>query len=337
MASYVRLVPRTLLLGSVLLLAGCAGDAIRIGRAESMVSAGRAAGEATEGLMQRTRASNREVLIDIVAADPNCNFPRPAIMSGDRPRGTLYCRPGGFDQQRYPRDWQMQRITERDFKATLGVIGALSGYLDLIDGIVQRDPLDLGAEFANIASDLDTIKGAAEAVSGSTVGIPSLSDDQSDAIDGALDLISTILDERNRVDEMRAVETAENRQLFTDTLTSLRSANRDWATSLERQVRQRRALLEDRLARLSRAGEAQRRPAAEALLTAIEEQESLSRLLPALNDVTDKLQQSHTAYLALLDDPNAELTRAERARLAQLNHDRVMGALRSLTALIRAF
>jgi hypothetical protein len=315
------------------LTSGCAINAIRLDRAETMVGAGRLAETATSELMQQTRAANREVLIDVVAADPNCMLPRPLIMSGSPPRGTRYCRPPGAT--RLADDWEMQRITSRDINATLATIRGLSGYLDLVDSVIKREPIDIAADFGDALADLEAISGAAGALAGADTGLPALSADQKTAIGGALGLLSIILDEKYKVDDLLRIETAENKLLFTDSVTALRTANTTWLTFHKKQLSQRRTLLQNRLDRTQ--GEVARRPLAEALLATIEAQENHAKLAAALADVVDKLEASHTAYLALLFNKNAELSSKERKKLAQLNHDRVMGALRSLTAIIKAF
>jgi hypothetical protein len=323
--------------GSAGLLMSCATNTITLDRADTMVSAGREATGATSALMDRTRAANREILIEIVSLDPACNLPRPVIMSGNPPTGTRFCRPGGLNNKLHPNDWEMQRITARDLAATLASIRGLAGYLDLIDGVVSRAPLDLGADLAAVHSDLQTIKAAANAVAGKDLGIPDLSDEQKNAITGVFDLISVLIDEKKRVDDLSRIETVEQRQLFDDSVRHLRAANRKWTDNLQTQVSQRRTLFEDRLERLHSAGEAKRRPVVEALLETIEQEEKMGQLRASLDDVTDKLVGAHLAYLTLLDDPGSELTTAEKQKAAKINHDRIMGALKSLTAVLKAF
>ena len=192
-------------------------------------------------------------------------------------------------------------------------------------------------DLAAAESDLRVILGAAQAAAGDSTPLPSLNDAQKGAVSGALDLLSTLADEQARVDDLRTIESAKNRALFATTLMDLHASNTLWLNKYETQLANRQTLLDDQLRRLDRAAPEKRRPVAVALLTAIEEREAVPQLRAALFEVANALGASHNAYLELLDDANAPLSAKERRRKAQVNHDRVIGALKSLTAIIAAF
>lgn len=316
-------------------LSGCGINAIRLDRASSMVSAGRLVESSTGTLIEQTRVANRDLLIDLVAIDPNCRLPLPMIMEVLPPSGSHYCRPSG--SRPGTNDWQVERVTQRDVSATLTVVRALSGYLDLVNAVVAREPIDLGSEFANALDDLQTINGAAVEVAGLKSGLPMLSSDQTSAIKGAIDLLSVVLDEKYRVDDLRRIETVENRQFFDTTTRALALANATWLDNYRRELSRRQTFLQDRLDRMPKAGIDARRPVAAALLATIESRENLPKMKLALENTLDELVRSHNSYLILLFDDRAELSGKERKKLAKLNHDRVMGALKSLTAVLRAF
>ncbi len=165
--------------------------------------------------------------------------------------------------------------------------------------------------------------------------MPDLSPDQETAVKGALGLLSIILDEKYRVNDLLRIEDAEDEQHFSNSISALRKANTTWLNAHKEQLSQRRTLLQARLDRTK--GEAARRPVVDALLATIEARENHAMLAVAMADIVDKLELAHTSYLALLYNKDAELSGKERKKLAQLNHDRVMGALKSLTAIIKAF
>ncbi|MET0179622.1 MAG: hypothetical protein ABW194_03950 [Novosphingobium sp.] len=318
-------------------LAGCATNAIRLDRAGTMVEAGRGATAATQALMNQARAENRDVLIDIFASDPNCIRPEPVIAAAaDDDKRIDLCRPRG--QPRQADDFPLDRITAADFAPALAVIGALAGYLDAVDEVLTREPLALGAEFEAAYSDLQVLQAAALAVGGSSATPLALTTDQQEAISGALALLDTVLDERKRVIDLKRIEVAANRATFDSTLAKLRAINDHWLLRYEGQLDHRLALLNDRLdVELARKGSEQRRPVAEAVLVATERSEELGRLRAGLDNVTREFGEAHASYLALLDDADAPLSKKEKRKRAELTRGRVIGALKSLTSLIRAF
>ena len=316
-------------------LAGCATNAIRLDRAETMVEAGRTAGTATTSLLEQTRAANREVLLDLVAIDPECSLRRPVIASPTDKRVKQFCRRGAIPGE--DGAFEIERIVLSDFKPTLAVVAGLAGYLDQVEAVLSRDPIDIGADLAAAESDLRVLLGAAQAVAGDGTPLPTLNDAQKTALGGALELLSTLADEQSRVDDLRTIESRENREAFARTLSGLHAANTLWLKKYAGQLANRETLLATQLSKLSKATPEKRRPVAAALLKAIEEREALPKLRAALFEVANALGASHDAYLELLDDGNAPLTDEERRRKAQLNHDRVIGALKSLTALITVF
>lgn len=316
-----------------LVIAGCATNAIRLDRAGSMVEAGRTAGTATTSLLEQTRAANREVLLDLVAIDPECSLRRPVIAGPTDTRVKQFCRRGAVAGENGA--FELRRIVFDDFKPTLAVVAGLAGYLDQVEAVLSRDPIDIGADLAAAESDLRVILGAVQAVSGDSTPLPALNEAQTNAIGGALELLSTLADEQARVDDLRTIESPKNRAAFARTLASLHAANTLWLNKYATQLANRETLLAVQLGKL--ATPEKRRPAAAALLKAIEEREALPKLRGALFEVANALGASHDAYLELLDDSNASLSDKERRRKAQLNHDRVIGALKSLTAIIAAF
>lgn len=300
-----------------------------------MVESGRIAGAATTSLLEQTRTANREVLLDLVAADPDCSLRRPVIAGPADNRVKQFCRRGAVPGENGA--FELKRIVFHDFKPTLAVVAGLAGYLDQVEAVLSRDTIDIGGDLAAAESDLRVILGAVQAVGGDRTSLPELNDAQKGAIGGALELLSTLADERARVDDLRTIESAENRELFATTLVNLHASNTLWLNKYETQIANRETLLAEQLRRLDRATPEKRRPAAAALLKAIEEREAVPKLRAALFEVANALGASHNAYLELLDDANAPLSAQERRRKAQLNHDRVIGALKSLTAIIAAF
>ena len=127
---------------SALLLFGCATNTIRLDRAATMTAAGRTATGATRAFINKVGAENRESLIDLAAADPNCQLPSPLIASGN---SQGLCRSGDAQSN----DFRYPRITARDLQPSLAVIDGVTAYLDAVDAILTREPIDYAGPAAD--------------------------------------------------------------------------------------------------------------------------------------------------------------------------------------------
>ena len=216
------------------------------------------------------------------------------------------------------------------------MLKGLAGYLDSVDEVIDGEPLGIDDQIADAYGDLQVLQGAALAVAGSDKPPPlALTKDQVDAVTGALALLDTILTEQNRVDQLRTIESVENRTEFEHTRLALEAANDSWLKRLDQQLSYRQTLGESWLDSL--ADPEKRRPAALALIDVLEQREDLPQVRIALEKVTAKFKESHDAYLELLFKQDAALTDKERRKRAQIAHDRVIGALKGLTAILTAF
>lgn len=323
--------------GAVSLLTGCATNAVRLQRAETMVSASREAGKQTRVLMEETRQANRSLLVDIVATDPRCRFLEPRMLGGARnlPPDRL-CRYAGDRLANSSNDWTFHRINEKDFEPTVEVIRSLAVYLDAVDKVVTRDKLDLTGEITAARDDVQAVYDAAAALGGGGQ-FPALDSAQEAALSNVFDLLSTLIDESGRVRDLRAIESGDNQKLFERSAKALEQANKKWLERLKGQLVGRKGMLEQRLLAMSKASAAERRPIAEDLLELTETIESIPAMDAALQDVVAAMRESHAGYLDLLFNDDAELTDKEREFIATENHNRVMRALKSFTAIVTAF
>lgn len=319
----------------VLVLSGCATNAIRIDRAATMTSAGREATNATRTLMRNVQSENRESLIDLVASDPNCSLPKPIIAQGAiRPNITL-CRPGDTATGS---DFEVVRLTRRDFGPSLAVIDGLVAYFDAVDAVVTRDPVDLAgtvseavATLEGIASDIATVAGQSDA------NLPALTQAQSAAVSGTLDLLSEIISEANQVSDLRKIELEMDQNAFETSINQLGSANVKWLNGLDVQIDNRRALVARRLPRISATQYDERKRYADQLLTLIERQEQLPQLQAALAKTLLALKETHASYRALLFGDKQQLTLTEKRKAAAITRSRLRGVLSNLANIIRAF
>lgn len=312
-------------LASLVALTGCATNAIRLDRAATLTSAGRTATDATRAFMETVRIENRESLVDLVAADPSCRLPQPLIAQGEVVDQTILCRTGPAQRA----DFTMPRLIRRDFAPSLAVIDGLVAYLDAIDAVLAREPIDIPGVVGDAQATLETISTIA--------GGSALSEEQTAAVAGALTLLNQIVDEAQRVDDLRRIELQQDQAAFAGSVDNLDAANRKWLRSMDAQLDNRRTLLERRLPRIPASDYDRRRAAAADLMMLIERQEALPELTAALAKTVQALRDSHTAYRDLLFGDGRLLTPKERKKAADLTRARLRGALNSLTAIIKAF
>lgn len=316
----------------ILLLGGCATNSIRLDRAETMTAAGEDAAAATHELMKQVKRENRAALIDIVAADPNCTLPSPVIMQGAADPGTTLCRKGAVQ----PTDFTLTRFTSHDFETTLAVIGGLTAYLDAVDAIVTREPLDIGSTVVDAYEELESISADVATIAGSAAP-PILSNDQKTAIGGALALLGEIIDEAERVEDLRKLELKSDPKIFNTSLDALSSHNRKWLNALDAQIDNRRILADRRLRRSSDLTADDRRKSADELMTLIERQEELPQFNKALEETIGALLEAHKDYRNLLFGDNRQMTAKEKQKAAKITRARLRASLKNLAAIVRAF
>lgn len=316
-------------------LSGCATNAIRIDRAETMTAAGREATNATRTLMRNVQSENRESLIDLVASDPNCSLPKPIIAQGTTDPNITLCRPGDTPKGS---DFEVVRLTRRDFGPSLAVIDGLVSYFDAVDAVVTRDPIDIAgtvseavATLEGISSDIATIVGKDGAK------LAALTEAQSAAVGGTLELLGEIISEANQVSDLRKIELKMDQNAFATNIQQLESANVKWLNGLDVQIDNRKTLVALRLPRISAQQYEERRRYADQLLTLIERHEQIPQLQAALAKTLLALKEAQTSYRALLFGDKRQLTLSEKRKAAAITRSRLRGVLNNLANIIRAF
>ncbi len=313
-------------------LPSCALNTIRLDRATAMGEAGRAATAGTREVMDDIRSTNRTVLIDLVAEDPRCVLPNPRIAFGGGNDGSKLCRVGDAVAS----DFEMKRFIRREFAPSLAVIDGISAYLGAVDAVITRKPVDLATELASAEAKLRSLTNSLNVIVGSPA-LPVLSDAQTSAIGGTLDLLSEIIDESKRVADLKKIELKLDEQKFEADLVALDKINEDLVTILSGQLRNQQTLVNVRLKSLSSATADDRRPVVAQIMEMIETQENLPELRVALAEAVAAFRMAHKDYRELLFDKTAKLTPAERRKAAAITQARVLAALNNLASLIKAF
>lgn len=347
---------------ALLALGGCATNTLRLDRATTLGVAGGRATAATEALLDKVDAANRATAIDVASLDPACRLPAPLIASAASP-GTaagpepFICRAGAPR----PGDFELRRLDRRAFAPALAVVAALSDYLGVIDAVVSEEPVDAGAVFLDAEAKLSGVAENLASITGSAAP-PALTSAQAKAVASALTLVGTLAQEADKVARLKAIERDPAQAArFASTLADLRAVNAMWTTVLANEVGKQADATEIAL-RPPHADAAPAQPAArgtsrdaavgparrpltatevhalrERQMDLIDRQAEVAALGPALAKSVDALEAAHRAYRALLFDPDAPKTPAERRRAAKLIETRLLAALNALGSLVRAF
>lgn len=311
----------------LVLLAGCATNAIRIDRAHTLSEAGRAASEGTRAYLDIVAAANREKLIAVAALDPNCTLP-DVILRKPNSRSPGLC----VDPSASPPEAgvALTRFNTRAFAPTIVVLNGLTAYLDALDEILTRKRPDVGDELARALADA---QGAASDVS-ALAGVPEaelLSAAQRDALTGLVSLIAALANEAATVDDLRRLETPERSQAFDATMAALRRVQEQLPIILENEIES-----QEKMVAFTRARDDPRANRA-AEIALIERRESIPALTESFRMTLDELAAARAAYIDLLSNANAKLTPEERAKRVRLQRERLLAALSSLANVRRAF
>ena len=300
-------------------------------RATTMGQAGKAATAGTTKVLDDLRTANRDVFIDLAATDPNCDLQEPWIASGRVRDGSVLCRAGA----RQPGDRPLRRWNARELQPSLAVIQGISAYLGAVDAVVTRKPVDIAGDVADaeaklraVAADLYTIAG--------TPALPDVTQEQRKAIEGTLNLLSELLDEAQKVGDLRRLEQDADQQAFERNLAALAAINESAIRALGVQLQNQIALTTEQLRRLRAAKPDDRRPIAARQMDLIDMRASLPALQQALDDSVEAFDRAQADYRALLLHGGA-LTPAERRKAAAVTQARVLGALHNLASIVAAF
>lgn len=319
------------LLASSLLMSACATNTIRLDRAATMSDAGRTATTATRDLATKAAKANRDAIIEIASFDPNCQLPRPAIFLGKDPSGKIrLCSTGGATTIS-----PFVRYTSKDLLPTLSVIEGITAYLDAVDEILAREPIDLVGSLSAAQSDLAAIQTIVGADSK-----PLLDDAQQAAVGQTLELIQTILTEAATVSDLRQLERDRQKdgESLAESVEALKQLNNIWAGRFSDAQNVQFALVNE-VYRTSPPSDFDKRRASVANQLSIKESaENAPEIQRKIDALAGVFLQAHKDYLELLPaGSKAQLTPAEKRKRANIIKARVRAALQSLAALVTAF
>ena len=329
-------------------LAGCATHQLQVGRASEMVTSGRATTEASRSLIAETLASHQRFVAELASIDPNCELPDPKILLGANGWGG--CVRGSSDLGA-----TLRGPSRAYAKLSLATINGAIAYLDAIDAIATRKPIDIAGSLESARDDLSGVIDGINALSGSTLAVP-VSKEQLAAAKTLLDLLSELVSAAHQSRDLKKVEARLDQGAFETSIAKLTEVTTAWTAALAIAFRQ-----EDEQIDAVRALQAQRmravcaqandpqcgfraftaadrdefRAYAQRKLTALDRQAQAAQLGIKLPELMATFAKAHEAYRALLFDPgNTTLTPAERELRAQIIRRQITSAINGVLAIV---
>ncbi len=326
---------------SMLLLAGCATDTVRIERAGEVVQQGQPLIAASNALLDNIVDVSQQASIEMALADPLCDWPELRIATGT-PAASL-CDPQSSSFT------TITRIDRESVAPMLKLIAALSAYVAAVDSIVADSPTDAGINLADARSQIESIAGGIAAIAGVPDPVAALTDDQKAALTGIAAMLDRLARERAQAGQLLALEA--NAPDLRATTAALRRDLVNWsklALMSDLQTLQDVQTLRWQRDRLSRSNPKPTRAERAAWLSDAERRALLGRRvdiasrltaanrLPAtLSAAVGDFEAAHDQYLNILE--NKDLTPENRARKAEVTRQHLRESLALLAQTIAAF
>lgn len=323
-----------------LALTGCATADLQVGRASDMVAAGRAATDASRSVVTETFESHRRLIAELAALDPACGLPYPRIALG---ANAGRCVDAGTDK-----GTTLYGPPQRQATLAFATIDAIVAYLDAVDAVVTRKPVDIAAKLEDARANLEAAVGGVNSIVGTEFELP-VTADQISSANKMLGVISELLTVTKKVHDLKLVEADLDSGRYNSSIADLRALNMIWPeaqrvaldgeVSIVEGMRGSQALLLRKLCpkpadaacppgRITAAARADFRTSADQALALIQRKARLVELEKRLGALLTAFETAHANYRKLLFDPaNATLTDKERKAKAQIVRERLSAAM----------
>lgn len=326
------------------LLSGCGINTLRLEYAGNVAAQGKAAAAASREYLAQVDVGRDEANTELFAADPACGrSPEAVVRSMPRPRlaptvrGWL-CVPQGEEPAGSDSRLSLRPLAA-ELEPTVALIDALSSYADSLAEIVEAKSSDPAQGFTDALATARAAQGTLTAITGAGGGFPAADDPRVVAVTSFIGFLGELQGEAKKVAELRAI-ILDNPDGAETTINALRSDLQGWENQRKADLLLRQTLLGTRLARLVSvappAADKERREAMAAFNASSRNYRASARIQPALDAVLSTLLQSDRDLRRVLRvHPN--LSKKERAKVAEINRKRLIRALDGVTALITAF
>uniref|UniRef100_UPI0035CB1368 hypothetical protein n=1 Tax=uncultured Sphingomonas sp. TaxID=158754 RepID=UPI0035CB1368 len=323
-------------------LGGCAANALRLEMAGTVSSAATAVVDQSNAAIARARAARVAANAALIASDascspgsdtvyiyvPNAQFdsrkPPPPLCARPAPAGGFLPRPG-YDVAAV----SVAPLPEDAIKPTLALIGAIADYQGALAKIVAEPNADVQKELEAIAAKASSAKTLAEGVTGAKLPtLPDLKSKQATSAIALLQFVADLVKEARKTADVRRLVVQRGPQVMA-IVPQLREQLAVWhgivqGTDLATQTNSLLRVYEQEK-QLPGSTFDQRRSFIERINAALADEAGLPAKQAALNTVLDEFVAVHAA---LVDALNGNYTPEMRRRIAKLNEQRLLSALK---------
>ena len=326
-------------------LSGCAINALRVEYAGNVGAAGTAAAVGLREFLDFAQQTRNEANIEIIVADPACNQPsaifrEPLIISSKTPKVGDFCRQlSKTDDPKKVTRFSTADPAE-DLEPAFQLINVLVDYTDTLADIAAEQPVDAARRIDTGLETAQALEDAFNALVGrQTATIPALDDPRVVAVKGFLDLVLKLKNEADQVAQLRSI-LADRPMGAKPMIGALKKTMFIWENSRKNDSLLRlgvsKILIKRVLEGTSIAQSNERREALRMDYAARAKARADDRLYPAVTQLLSELQNADEDFRrVIVKDPT--LTKAERRKLAEITRQRIVSALQTFTALLKAF
>jgi hypothetical protein len=327
----------------LLLLQGCATNALRTEYAGAVAERSAAAAQGARRFLAQVDASRLAANIELAAADPACARVSPLLrqppdIGADAPRVGFLCvntklrsPPPGVAISLLP--------LAEELEPTLRLTEALGAYGEAIASLIEDDPVDPAQPLLDALSLALAAQDALNAViASSPTPIPVADDPRVSAIAGLVNFFGELNREARQVTALRR-HIAEDPDRFKQVMAPLRRQLTSWERARSADVGILK-VVEDAsvqavlLAEPPKSAE-MRRAALERYYSKEAARRDEARIAPALFRLFDAVEEADADLRRVLAE-NPDVNDKERRRIAALNRERIIAGLKHVASLANA-
>lgn len=323
-------------------LAGCGANALRLEIAGKVSSSSTAVVEQANAAIDRARKSRIDANSALIASDPSCSpgtetlpiYSPAADYKPSNPVPPLCAVPvagGGFQQWKgyRVRSISVAPIPEDALKPTVQLIGAIADYQGALAKILAEPKANVQTELEGIIAKATTAKALAEGVTGATLpALPDLKSKQATSAIALIQFVTDLVQEARKTEDVRRLVVERGPRVMA-ILPQLREQLQLWngivhgidlatqTNSLLRAYEQEKVL--------PGSSFDQRRAMVIRVNAALADETSLLAKKAALDKVLSEFEAVHAS---LVDALNGKYTQEMRKRIAKLNEERLLSALK---------
>ena len=325
-----------------LALTGCGANALRLEIAGKVSTSATAVVDQANVAIDRARKARIDANSALIASDPSCSpgtdtlliySPTSDYKVGNPvpPLCALPIAGGGFRQWK---GYQIKSISvapipEDALKPTVQLIGAIADYQGALAKILAEPNADVQKELEGILAKASTAKTLAEGLTGSKLPkLPDLGSKQATSAIALIQFVTDLMKEARKTADVRRLVIARGSQVM-GILPQLRDQLRLWngivsSVDLATQTQSLlRAYEQEKV--LSGSSFDQRRAMVMRVNAALADEKSVPDRQAALDKVLTEFEAVHAS---LVDALNGKYTPEMRRRIAKLNEERLLSALK---------